>query len=558
MKFKTFLFLVACGGGVWYYFHDKDDAPNVKDDKSVAVAKQEESPAKEKPSQEPMHAKTVSIDGAVQMLKRYGILDENASGKLVTSVGADIGREFKENPIRAISEEFLYHFMMYKDGVENLSEYPYIDKVFELYKRANTKQRELQAQESTKSRDDGEASGKGTEGQETQVRILRKLPVQCLEAFATAGVKISNYQECGENIFAVNPPDPKLLTFLYTQCAKTSPDQVNVADAKGRTPLMLAACYSTADVCRLLIQAGARVDEKDNNVTTALMAATWNKEHPDVCRVLLDAGASVHAKNKSGITPLMWAARHSTADVCRLLIRAGARVDEKDNYDTTALMAAAWNKEHPDVCGVLLDAGASVHAKNKGGTTPLMFAALNSTADVCRLLIQAGAKVDEKDNYDTTALMLATRNKEHPDVCGVLLDAGASVHARNKNGWSPLMYAADNSTADVCLLLIQAGADVNAKKDDDQTALSFAVFRGDDDKVDMLIKNHADVRVLVPLGGKRRVSLLDLAKTLNQALSNPLRKESLIKFMRKVHPGAKLNYQEVIKLLEAVPAAGTP
>ncbi len=427
MKFRTFLFLVACGGGAWYYFHDKDDAPNMKEDKSAAVAKQEkapaaekddapkvkdgetaavpkreESPTKEEPSQGSGRAKTVSVDDAVQMLKRYGILDENASGKLVTSIGSDMGKEYKENPIKAISEEFLYHFMMYKDGVENLSEYPYIDKALELYRRANTEQQELQAQGLAKLQDDVETLQKGMKeivgaaltGQpppqeETQVRILRRLPVQCLEALTAAGVKISSFQGCSENLFAVNPPDPKLVAFLCTQCAKTSPDQVNVAGANGWTPLMTAARYFTADVCRHLIQAGANVNAKQND------------------------------------------------------------------------------------------------------------------------------------------------------------------------GWTPLMCAARYSTADVCQLLIQAGADIDAKKDDGWTALSLAVFCGDDDKVDTLINNRANVRVPVSYGGKR-VSLLELAEELNQELSNSFKKESLMKNVREGYPGAKLNYQEVIKLLGAVSAARIP
>ncbi len=172
----------------------------------------------------------MSIDDAVQMLKKYGILDPYADGKLVTSVSSHIGKEYRENPIKAISEEFLYHIMMYNDGVEDLSEYPYIDKAFELYRRANTEQQELQAQGLAKLHDDTEALQRGMEEaigavftgqappqQEAQVRILRRLPLRCLEAFASKGVKISNYRECDKNIFAVDPPDTKLLTFLCTK-----------------------------------------------------------------------------------------------------------------------------------------------------------------------------------------------------------------------------------------------------------------------------------------------------------------------------------------------------
>ncbi len=558
--------------------------------------------ASEEPSQEYRHAKIVSVDEAVQMLKRYGILDQFASGKLVTSVSSDIGKEYRENPIKAISEEFLYHFMMYNDGVENLSEYPYIDKALELYSRANTEQRELQAHGLAKLQDDVEALGKGMEEivgaallgqspppQETQVRILRRLPVQCLEAFAAAGVKISNFRECSENIFAVDPPDPKLLTFLYTQCGEASPDQVNVANADGWTPLMyaarysaadacrhliqaganvnarnndgwtplmLAARYSTADACRLLIQAGAKVDEKNNDASTAFMLAACNAEHPDVCRALLDAGASVHERDKDGWTPFIWAARYSTVDVCRLLIQAGAKVDEKDNDATTVLMHAACNKEHPDVCRVLLDVGASALARNKYGSTPLTYAARYSPAAICERLIKLGADVHVKDNDGWTPLMFAAHYST-ADVCRLLIQEGADVNAKTNSGWTPLMFAACYSTADVCQLLIQAGADVDARNNGRWTALSLAVFCGDDDKVDMLIENRANVRALIRFE-ERYVGLLNLAKKLDQKLSDSSKKESLIKDVRENYPNAKLNYQGIIKLLEETPVDTPP
>ncbi len=99
------------------------------------------SSAQEEPSQEYRRAKAISSDEAVQMLKRYGIIDPYTTGKFVSSIDSsmDVSEEYRENPIAAISEEFLYHFMMYNDGVENLSDYPYIDKIFESYQRANTR-----------------------------------------------------------------------------------------------------------------------------------------------------------------------------------------------------------------------------------------------------------------------------------------------------------------------------------------------------------------------------------------------------------------------------------
>lgn len=89
----------------------------------------------------------LSLEQAIKMLERYEIIDPLASGELKTAAHLVNSREkleCKENPIKAISKDLLYYFMMYKDGVEDLQEYPYIDVIPELYRRPNTEQKETQ------------------------------------------------------------------------------------------------------------------------------------------------------------------------------------------------------------------------------------------------------------------------------------------------------------------------------------------------------------------------------------------------------------------------------
>ena len=48
----------------------------------------------------------------------------------------------------------------------------------------------------------------------------------------------------------------------------------------------------------------------------------------DVAKVLIEAGADVHAKADDGRTALMIAATHKATDVAKLLIAAGAETEE--------------------------------------------------------------------------------------------------------------------------------------------------------------------------------------------------------------------------------------
>ena len=448
----------------------------------------------------------LSPSDAISMLKRYGIIDQLATGEIVTSVTNEWGKEYRQNPIKQISNELLYHFMMYEDGMEELGDYPYIDRILELYKRANTEQAELQAQGAAKLKDDlnemnrqlsavytSMVTGQDMPQKQEEKKILKRLPVRCLQALVSEGARISDIYVCRGYISEVKPLDEKLLEWLNSQCAEVS--SANGSDQMGRTPLMYAAQYSTAEACQKLIAAGADVNAKMNdNGFTPLMAAAFNEKNHGVCDVLIAAGAEVNARDNEGLTPLMYAARNSTAEACQKLIAAGAEVNAKKNNGWTPLILAAYNEKNHEVCDVLIAAGAEVNFRDNEGWTPLMLAARYFTAEVCQKLIAAGAEVNVKNNNGWTPLMLAARNST-AEACQKLIAAGAEVNAKKNDGATPLMLAAHNEeNQGVCDVLIAAGADVNAKDNDGYTPLMLAAYNE---------KDHGVRNVLINAGAAR-------------------------------------------------------
>ncbi len=114
------------------------------------------------------------------------------------------------------------------------------------------------------------------------------------------------------------------------------PEVLEARDARGRTPLHLAA----------------------------------DRGHADVAEALLAAGADANAKADDGSTPLHLAAEGGRADVAEALLAAGAAANARDDYGSTPLHRAAW-MGHASAADVLLTAGADLHAKADGGRTPL-------------------------------------------------------------------------------------------------------------------------------------------------------------------------------------------
>ena len=90
------------------------------------------------------------------------------------------------------------------------------------------------------------------------------------------------------------------------------------------------------------------------------MAAS--KGHTETVKVLLESGAKVNEKNKDGITSLMVAASKGHADIVQVLITNGAKVNEKNRDGITSLMVAALNG-HTETVKALLEAGADADVR---------------------------------------------------------------------------------------------------------------------------------------------------------------------------------------------------
>lgn len=85
-----------------------------------------------------------------------------------------------------------------------------------------------------------------------------------------------------------------------------------------------------------LITAGANVNGKNRNGTTALMIAAMYGNHRAI-DLLVSSGADVNASNVDGTTALMFAVRGRSVPSIRSLLEAGADVNARDRQGATAL-----------------------------------------------------------------------------------------------------------------------------------------------------------------------------------------------------------------------------
>lgn len=151
--------------------------------------------------------------------------------------------------------------------------------------------------------------------------------------------------------------DSKELLFFLDACRRGDstdvskmcelfPGLVNAQDAKGYTPLIIAAYNNHPSIVALLLQHGALPDAQDSAGNTALMGASF-KGYTEIVQLLLQAGADVNLRNGQGAPALTFAATFGQLDIARLLLEQGADTSLRDSRGKTPLDHAVLQENNP-------------------------------------------------------------------------------------------------------------------------------------------------------------------------------------------------------------------
>uniref|UniRef100_A0A8C2D804 Ankyrin repeat domain 52a n=1 Tax=Cyprinus carpio TaxID=7962 RepID=A0A8C2D804_CYPCA len=250
-------------------------------------------------------------------------------------------------------------------------------------------------------------------------------------------------------------------------CSEGGDDLVNVTDAEGQTPLMLAVLGGHTDCVHLLLERGACPDMRDRRGRTALhRGAVMGRE--DCITALLSHNVSVLSKDFQGRTAVHLAASCGHADILSNLLSAADHSHPHDpitdRHGFTPTHWAAYHG-HEDCLEVLLELKpCSIQEGNP--FTPL------HCALVCNSLVNIR---DAKGRLVTPLHAAAVAE----DVAGLqlVLRHGADINAVDHSGRSALMVAADNGQI---ILDFLAKADLSLLDVNKNTALHLACSKANE------------------------------------------------------------------------------
>lgn len=159
----------------------------------------------------------------------------------------------------------------------------------------------------------------------------------------------------------------------------------NTRGPKGQVGLMMALDEPALQAAQVLLDApGIDVNVLDAHGESPLMMASLKGQF-DIAKELIDKGADV---NKTGWTPLHYAATGGHAKIVSLLLDHYAYIDAASPNGTTPLMMAAYYG-NAETVKLLLDEGADPLLKNQQGLTAIDFAQRAHRPDAANLIAAA-------------------------------------------------------------------------------------------------------------------------------------------------------------------------
>lgn len=252
-------------------------------------------------------------------------------------------------------------------------------------------------------------------------------------------------------------------------------------DLRGRSALHWAILKKDLDMVNLLIMNKADVNKIDHVGNSPLMMAA-DTGNCDIVRALIYNGANVHVHDSNGDTALIKAATRDFHQVVSILIDAGSNVNAINDDNETALMVAGGQMGGCKSAKILVEKGAYIDAVDKYGQTALIKAVrFYDNLETATALIEMGANVDIVDNFGRTALIcIATAaveihgsyrsywfwNSDQIRVMKMLICKSANLDIECQdggfhNGFTPLLFAAQNDNYDLVTLLIDKGANLD-------------------------------------------------------------------------------------------------
>lgn len=292
-----------------------------------------------------------------------------------------------------------------------------------------------------------------------------------------------------------------------TEVLLTNHASVNALNNDGASPLFLAASSGQLKIVQMLLAAGANPNLKDVRGLTPLNYAIAAGS-PEVVKALLAARTEVNTEDSFGRTPLSHAAEKNDPTLVKLLLDAKAdpnggtfdapifsAIKLGDTNTLELLLRAGANPNLAGAFNLPVSRSTADFSNHAGHLTPLWMAIYLDQFPAVKTLLKYKADPNDSETDGRPLLFSVLANT---NMLEALLDAGAKVDpvSAEESQWTPLGAVANQNNAPAVEILLKHGADPNVRNRNGVTPLHWAASRPADGKIfELLLANKADPNV---------------------------------------------------------------
>ncbi|MFI5343268.1 MAG: ankyrin repeat domain-containing protein [Chlamydiales bacterium] len=315
---------------------------------------------------------------------------------------------------------------------------------------------------------------------------------------------------------------------------------INALDApQGKAPLHIAIINGHLRAVQLLVENGASLDIRFNELTPAALAVKYNQLE---CLDYLASQSSTLFQDRTPGTGnlLHVAARRDDATTLNYLLtkypgETQPLIEDRNENGQTPLYAAVQANNIPAI-NTLSKLGADFNPVDLHGQTPLHTAALSKSIAVINTLVRFGANIEPYDNEQKRPIDLVQgKDLQSMEIRNLLItietlmkDGKFLVKKRHFDQLVPLpktllhIEAEEKWVGNYCLRNLHK-FDINAIGPHGETPLHIAVMKGNDQVVKVFLEHGASP--IIPLDGLTAVALavkLGETSTLDELLNHSI------------------------------------
>ncbi|KAF2151440.1 ankyrin [Myriangium duriaei CBS 260.36] len=268
--------------------------------------------------------------------------------------------------------------------------------------------------------------------------------------------------------------------------------KIDQRSGKGRIALLAAVEGGHTDTVKLLLRKGADIVPSPTKRDNVLEAAS-NKGFMEIVSVLLDHGSDLNELDGISSCALAKASLNGHQEIVKFLLEKGANANKQGGEFGNALQAASFNG-HKEIVSLLLERGAKINAQGGIYGTALQAASLNGHKEIVNYLLRRGANVNEQGGIYGSALQAASI-RGHKELVMLLLAEGAEINKVDEENGNALELASSAGHKEIVMLLLEKGASVNKQGEICGKSLQEASTRGQTEVVAILLDRGADIHM---------------------------------------------------------------